>query len=799
MPFSSDDISWGVSPTHQRNLYHLYWQVQAGSASVIANATDYVTPFPYITIQPYGKGYFIYDAAIQPLIGDGSFDSGMYAFGILRNTIAWAFQSAKMPVPKLSPWPYKYDAAVLFRHDFEDFTNFIDSTEASAQFENSVTNSFGEPAKGDYYFCTGTLRTEYNSVDQSNEIASLKRAISLYGATICSHNGGLPNAQNVNLLTNAYDYWHWGPDEMLDVTNAPPPSYGYFDGKAYALTSISNSFSDLRGWGLTNNSGLMEFVAPSFNATREPSKQIISQLGIATTGEEKLSPFPHWTISTETSGLRYSDLSLPVSEWYVGNIVSQALEGHSTETIDAGVDYYYSIGALINFYGHSAAAGPSLSMPDDGGELVTQPKIQQEYVLHSMAKPRVWSANADAIYTWWLKRSTAQVAPTVVINGDQVATTLVISGASDTNTAVELFTAYTNFASLQVFTNGAPADSTSYRIVGQTIRVLVGTAVTNVQVSYTIMPVAQNDAYFIQPANTLNVAAPGVLGNDTVGSGTNLTAVLVTGPTNGILTLNSNGGFSYSPTNSQTFDSFSYLANDGQTNSAVATVTITIINPPVITSQPASLTNAAGSSASFTVGSTSSVPVTYAWYMNATNQLADGGGISGSATATLTISSVSNVNAGAYTVVVANPVGSVTSAPPATLTVIGQLDPNIAGTPVGFVQNGGSTVELSVIATGTSPFTYQWNYNGQPIPGANSALVVLTGVTNSGGTYTVIVSNSLGGVTGTVGALQPMASGAIFNDDFVRGGDPDSISPWVAAVGDWTVTGQTLVVTSLSG
>ncbi|MDD5141086.1 MAG: immunoglobulin domain-containing protein, partial [Verrucomicrobiales bacterium] len=795
MPLSAEDISWGLSPSHPINHFHLAWQVQSIDATVIAIAGDTTTNYPYLLVKPFGNGYFIYHAAMQPLIGHGGNDSGMYAYGIFRKTIEWAFQSAKTTVPKLSPWPYKYDAAVMFRHDFEAFTNFINTTEASAQFENSVSNSFGERAKGDYYFCTGTLRTRYGPIDITNEIASLKRAITNYGATIGSHNGGLTNAQNLSLGIDDYDYWHWGPDEALDITN-PPPS-GYANGKAYAQTSISNSFTDIEGWGLTNNSGLRQWVSPAFNSTREASKQILAQLGVATAGEEKLGPFPHWTLSTQTSGLRYSFLSLPVSDWYVGSLVGQAVEEHTLASVDALVDYYYDLGALINLYGHSSSAGgPGIL----GGGVLTTPQLQQEYVVHSMAKPRVWSANADILYAWWLKRSTAQITPTATPNGNQLLTTLVIAGASDTNTAVEVFIPSTNYTGLQVFTNGVQTGLTSYRIVGQTIRILVGTSVTNAQVSYTIVPVAQNDAYFVQPSNTLTVAAPGVLANDTSGWGTNLTAVLVTGPTNGSLTLNSNGGFTYTPTNNPTpvTDTFIYKTDDGQTNSAAATVTIAIISPPVITSQPVSLTNAAGTSTSFTVGATSSVPVTYAWFKNATNQLSDGGNVSGSATATLAISSVTGANAGAYTVVVANPVGSVTSAPPATLTVTGSVDPNLAGPPVGYVQNGGSTVELSVVATGTSPFTYQWKYNGQAISGANTDWVVLTGVTNSGGTYSVVVSNSIGSVTGTVAVLQTMATGAIFSDGFVRGTDPGPISPWVAAVGGWTVTGQMLTTTALT-
>jgi len=102
------------------------------------------------------------------------------------------------------------------------------------------------------------------------------------------------------------------------------------------------------------------------------------------------------------------------------------------------------------------------------------------------------------------------------------------------------------------------------------------------------------------------------------------------------------------------------------------------------------------------------------------------------------------------------------------------------------------------VPAGSPPFTYQWQYNGQSIPGATSASVVLTGVTNSAGIYTVFVGNSLGSVTGTVVMLKSMASGAIFNDTFVRGISPGPISPWVAAVGGWTVTGQKLISTNLS-
>src|SRR4029079_5035324 len=89
--------------------------------------------------------------------------------------------------------------------------------------------------------------------------------------------------------------------------------------------------------------------------------------------------------------------------------------------------------------------------------------------------------------------------------------------------------------------------------------------------------VAVNDGYTTPEDTTLNVAAPGVLANDSDVDGDILSAVLVSPPTHGSLTLNTNGSFSYVPAaNYNGPDSFTYQANDGQADSGVATVSITI-------------------------------------------------------------------------------------------------------------------------------------------------------------------------------------------------------------------------------
>lgn len=94
------------------------------------------------------------------------------------------------------------------------------------------------------------------------------------------------------------------------------------------------------------------------------------------------------------------------------------------------------------------------------------------------------------------------------------------------------------------------------------------------------VPVAGVDAYDTDENTTLNVAAPGVLGNDSdsIPAGGSLTATLVTSTGQGILTFNTDGSFSYAPGfNFAGTDTFTYTVEDDLgAISAEATVTITV-------------------------------------------------------------------------------------------------------------------------------------------------------------------------------------------------------------------------------
>ena len=107
-------------------------------------------------------------------------------------------------------------------------------------------------------------------------------------------------------------------------------------------------------------------------------------------------------------------------------------------------------------------------------------------------------------------------------------------------------------------------------------------------------PVAAADSYTTDEDAQLNVPASGVLGNDADGDGDSLSAILVGGPAHGSVLLNGNGSFTHTPAaNFYGTDSFTYKANDGQADSNVVTVTITVksVNDaPMLSGVPGSAT-----------------------------------------------------------------------------------------------------------------------------------------------------------------------------------------------------------------
>ncbi|MCI0874855.1 MAG: tandem-95 repeat protein, partial [Chloroflexi bacterium] len=122
---------------------------------------------------------------------------------------------------------------------------------------------------------------------------------------------------------------------------------------------------------------------------------------------------------------------------------------------------------------------------------------------------------------------------------------------------------------------------------------------------FTTPPLAIADSFWVFQDTQLSISANGVLGNDFDHEGDSLTATLVDEPSNGNLTLNSDGSFTYDPDSEYVgLDSFTYFASDAQTISVKTTVTIDVLITAPSTPTPTPGGTTGGTTVGTTVGAT---------------------------------------------------------------------------------------------------------------------------------------------------------------------------------------------------
>lgn len=250
--------------------------------------------------------------------------------------------------------------------------------------------------------------------------------------------------------------------------------------------------------------------------------------------------------------------------------------------------------------------------------------------------------------------------------------------------------------------------------------------------------------------------------------GTRLTTVLPPAPVIGVGTIKGElgGTTASSPTGSGTIISFDVkgatpgvyditfdipfsqavlLKNDSANALKSATkTTITIKSPavaPSISQHPTTQTVNAGSNVTLSVVGTGNPTPTYQWFKA-------GQALSGKTSSTLAFPNIATTDAGSYTVSLTNSVSTITSNA-ATLTVVSP--PSITTQPVSNpVVGEGKTLNLSVVAAGTPPLTYQWYLGTTALTGKTASTLSIPETTPlNAGSYTVKVSNSTSSITST--------------------------------------------------
>ncbi len=212
----------------------------------------------------------------------------------------------------------------------------------------------------------------------------------------------------------------------------------------------------------------------------------------------------------------------------------------------------------------------------------------------------------------------------------------------------------------------------------------------------------------------------------------------LSGTTSNVLSItaaatNNSGNYSLVATNSY-----------GSVTSSVATLTVGF--SPAFSAQPTNLTILSGSNAVFSAIVNGSAPFGYQWRKSGIN-LANGAGISGATTSSLTLTAVTTNSAGNYSVIVTNIFGSATSSA-AALTVVFQ--PAIGGSLANQTVECGGNANFAVTASGTPPLHFQWSLDGSAIAGATNTNFSLTNVHPPNHSVALVVTNLYGSLSSNV-------------------------------------------------
>ncbi len=190
---------------------------------------------------------------------------------------------------------------------------------------------------------------------------------------------------------------------------------------------------------------------------------------------------------------------------------------------------------------------------------------------------------------------------------------------------------------------------------------------------------------------------------------------------------------------------------------------LVVVQPATVIQQPISRTTNAGSRVSFAVSAFGVGTLRYQWFFN-------GGILSASTNATLSLTNVQPSHAGIYRVTVADDVG-VSRSQPASLVV--NVRASILTQPQNSTVVEGEPAQFIVSLVGTPPFTVRWRRNGSTltnliVTSPEARLALTSSQVAQSGNYSAVIGNVVAGTVTTRDAV------LIVLADTDRDGIPDT-------------------------
>ena len=171
-------------------------------------------------------------------------------------------------------------------------------------------------------------------------------------------------------------------------------------------------------------------------------------------------------------------------------------------------------------------------------------------------------------------------------------------------------------------------------------------------------------------------------------------------------------------------------------SNTIESVPLGSVQAPNVWQAPTNQTVFSGTTATLDVAAGGKQPLTYFWLFN-------GNCLAVTTNAQLALPNIHSPDVGSYSVTVSNAYGWVTSSS-AMLNLTNS--PPILGAQAGSqTYLAGTNAALVLVALGSLPMSYQWQYNGTNLPSATNSTLLLTNLqVNQSGSYSVLVSNPFG-------------------------------------------------------